>query len=180
MYDYDWLCTYTGEFVSATLFFTSWLLIQRLCTCKHPCSGIGHIYKWKCICAAGTAVLFRVWLFAFSFLWLLPSISRFGRFFLGWFRQPFLMGWTVEPPFSCLNHENHIFWAQKDIMKSYWKCDPKSTCRFLNTKFHRVHRRPWWPCSITPSCHGHISMRKSWWKQMPKQLMSHLITIIGW
>lgn len=75
--DYDWLCTYTGEFVSATLFFTSWLLVQRRFTCKHPCSGNGHIYKWKCLCAGGTAVLFRVWLFAFSFLWLLPSISRF-------------------------------------------------------------------------------------------------------
>ena len=58
-------------------FFYSWLLVQRRFTCKHPCSGNGQIYKWKCLCAGGTAVLFRVWLFAFSFLWLLPSISRF-------------------------------------------------------------------------------------------------------
>ena len=77
--------------------------------------------------------------------------------------------WWVER----LNHHVHrlnpmkitFLGTQKCIMKSYWNYYPKSTRGFLNTKFHRVHRRPWWPCSITPSCHDHISMRKSWWKQ---------------
>ena len=93
--------------------------------------------------------------------------------------------WWVErlnPHFHGLNPMKITYFGPK---KTSWNpigsATPKSTCSFLNTKFHRVHRRPWWPCSITPSCHGHISMRKSWWKQMPKQLNeSHLITIVGW
>ena len=76
------------------------------------------------------------------------------------------MGWTVEPSCSSLkSHGNHIFWDPKIHHEILLELLSQINQRFFKHKFHRVHRRPWWPCSITPSCHDHISMRKSWWKQ---------------